>query len=123
MVLSRCADGSLFCRNQSVYGRFAAGGRLLHSFVGKYANDAGIVVGNVVVGVAVLGDRKERELLISPSGRIEERQFAVYAFPGFFVIRIYTYPALIDRRFLCSLFFASGERGQDGEFLHIESPV
>lgn len=95
----------------------------MHSFVGKYANDAGIVVGNVVVGVAVLGDHKERELLISPSGRIEERQFAVYAFPGFFVIRIYTYPALIDRRFLCSLFFASGERGQDGEFLHIESPV
>lgn len=79
--------------------------------------------GNVVVGVAVLGDHKERELLISPSGRIEERQFAVYAFPGFFVIRIYTYPALIDRRFLCSLFFASGEHGQDGEFLHIESPV
>ena len=63
----------------------------MHSFVGKYANDVGIVVGNVVVGVAVLGDRKEWELLVSPSGRIEERQFAVYAFPGFFVIRIYIY--------------------------------
>ena len=46
-VLSRCADGSLFCRSRSAYGRFAAGGRLLHSFVGKYADTAGIVVGNV----------------------------------------------------------------------------